>query len=325
MSQLAHLSSTALFHPTWTLLLETRFVNNQTEYLLATIELDSRNIQIWNLNTEEITRTLHTMDVDSVLFHPDHKTLISYSREPGTLTLWDIQSGNEIYEYYLDTDNYNGKQISVSQDGLRIALFSFPYNLSTTQLSELNLQNGQKNNAYYDFPLYGETLPPHIYSPEGSLIAITYSGDNKLHLINLANRNDTILQFPYENKDEVIQAEAIISTVTMDSSEKYVVGGAINGDIYIWNVSDGTLIKSFKAHKTQRADGWVGGIKILEFSPLSNLLLSVGYDDSTKLWNATTGVLLKEIKSCHHFGGFTQDGRYLVTVGKNGIEIWGIP
>jgi hypothetical protein len=52
--------------------------------------------------------------------------------------------------------------------------------------------------------------------------------------------------------------------------------------------------------------------------------LSVGYDGFTKLWNIPSGDLLKEIKTCHHFGGFTQDGRYLVTIGRNGVEKWGL-
>jgi WD40 repeat protein len=306
--------------------LGTRFINGQTEYLLASIGHDNQNIQIWNLGTEKIVQTLNKVNADSLLFHPDQKTIISLSLQPGALTLWDIESGDQKYKFSLHSDHFNDEHLSISQDGLNIALFSIPYNSINFHISEFNLQIEQIIDADYDFSLSdAQTLPPHTYSPKGSLIVVGYGHDDKLHLINLTNQKDAILQFPFPSHSEALLAEAIISTISIDSNENYIAGGSINGDIYIWNFANGTLLKSFKAHNIQITDGWRGGIKILEFSPSSNLLLSVGYADSTKLWNADTGVLLKEIKTCHDFGGFTQDGRYLAASGKNGIEVWGIP
>ena len=304
--------------------LETRFVNGQTEYLLASKDHASQNVQVWNLGVKKVIQTFNDVDVDSVLFHPDQRTLISFfSNEPEKLTLWNIQSGNQ-QQFVIDTKRYYDDRISVSQDGLNIALFTARYE-TDFRITEFNLQTNQISDTDYDFPLYYETPPPRIYSPKGNLVAVTYGYDDKLHFLDLTNHKDTILQFPFSSRDEVFLSEAIISTISISSNEKYVAGGAINGDVYIWDVADGTLLKSFEAHKLSRTDGWVGGVKILEFSPESNLLVSVGYDGFTKLWNTNAGVLLKEINTCHHFGGFTQDGRYLVTVGKKGIEIWGIP
>jgi WD40 repeat protein len=75
--------------------LGSRLVNGQTEYLLALTDLESQNINLWNLATKENIQTFDSNDVDSVLFHPDNQTLISFSRyEPGRLTLWDIQDRN---------------------------------------------------------------------------------------------------------------------------------------------------------------------------------------------------------------------------------------
>jgi WD40 repeat protein len=53
------------------------------------------------------------------------------------------------------------------------------------------------------------------------------------------------------------------------------------------------------------------------------LLVSVGYRGNTKLWNVETGVMLQSLDVCC-YGGFTSDGRYLVTVGRNDIRLWGI-
>ena len=306
--------------------LETRFINGQVEYLLARTDFENRNIQIWDLEKEVDLQTFKIENVDSVVFSPDRRTLISFHRYgSGTLTLWDIESGNLKREVVIEPNHYYGERIIISQDGSRIAVFSCLYNAVDCRVSEFNLQTNQVSYADYFFPLYGETPPPYIYSPSGNLVSITYNNDNKLHFLDLTNHKDTILEFPFSNLNEIAMAEAVFSTMAVSSNETYIAGGAENGDIYLWDSAVGTLLKILKAHTTQRGDGWSGAIQILEFSPKSNLLLSVGYDGFTKLWDAKTGILAKEINTCHHCGGFTQDGRYLVTVGGKGIEVWGIP
>jgi len=311
--------------------IETRSVKGQAQYLLALMNLNQdfviQNIQLWDLATQKNIQTFDTNEIDSVLFHPDNRTLVSFFRyEPGRLILWDIQNGNQRQEFHLESNHYYGERISISQDGLRIAFFSCSPNAVNCQVSEFNLQTNKISSTNYIFPLYGDIpLPPFTYSARGNLVAITYNSDNKLHFLDLTNHEDTILEFPFSTLNDVGLAEAEFETLAVSSNERYVVGGALNGDIYLWNAVDGTLLKVFKAHTTQRSDGWLGAIKILEFSPESNLLLSVGYDGFTKLWNTNARVLLKEMNTCEHFGGFTQDGRYLVTVGKKGIELWGIP
>ena len=304
--------------------LETRLVNGQLEYLLASKDRENNNILIWNIETRTITQILIETDSNSVLFSPDQKTLITFSNsDTSTLILWDIQSGSQQITYKLN--GYYDDRISISQDGLRIGLFSGNSYVEDWQISEFNLQTNQINDTDYDFPLYRETPPPHVYSSKGNLVAVTYAKDDKLQLLDLTNNKDTVLQFPFRNLEEVGLAEAFVSTLSVSANEKYVAGGTLGGDIYIWSFADGSLLRVFKAHETNMADGWIGGVKILEFSPESNLLLSVGYDGFTKLWVTGEDNALKEIDTCHTFGGFTQDGRYLVLVGKNGVEIWGIP
>jgi WD40 repeat protein len=305
----------------------TRLINSQTEYLLANKDRDNQNIQVWDLEAQKIIQTISDINSNIISFHPDQRTIISFfANETAQLILWDIQSGKQQQQYILDrTRLYDDRYMSVSRDGLNIALFTVRDYGVDFRITEFNLQTNQINNADYEFPLYYETPPPHIYSPTGKLIAVTYGIDEKLHLLDLTDQKDVILEFPFTKLIDAVMAEAIISRISISSSEKYLAGSALNGDIYLWDVTNGALLRSFKAHTTQRTDGWVGGVKILEFSPESNLLVSVGYDSFTRLWDTNAGVLLMEINTCHHFGGFTQDGRYLVTVGKKGTELWGIP
>lgn len=307
--------------------IQTVLRNEKIEYMLADKYLNFRKdkVEIWNLETQTIVQSFSSVDIDNILFHPDQNSLISSTRnEKLTLKLWNIESGNELFSFFLE-GGYAAERIIVSPDGLKIALFSGRGDGSGFRVNELNLQTNRVSDFYYDLPFYYDVVPPYLYSAKGNVFAVTYAKDEKLYLINLSNEKEMVLEFPFHSRDDVFDAEAIISTLAIAPDEMRLVGGGLNGSIYIWNIEKGNLIKPINAHTPNRVDGWVGGVKILEFSPQSNLLLSVGYDDFTKLWDGKTGNLLKEIKGCHHFGGFTQDGRYLVLAGKSGIELWGIP
>lgn len=307
--------------------LTTRIINGQTKYLLANKDRESQKIQIWDIETENVIQTITDINSNIISFHPDQRTLITFfANETAYLTLWDIQSGKQLQQYTLDKNRlYDDRFFRINQNGSSIALFTLQDYGIDFRITEFNLQKNQINNSYYEFPLYLETAPAYTYSPTGRLIAVTYGFDEKLHFLDLTNHIDVILEFPFTKLIDAVMDEAIISEIAINSNEQYLAGSAVNGDIYLWNITDGKLLRSFEAHTTQRTDGWVGGIKVLEFSPESYLLISVGYDGFTKLWDTNTGALLKAINNCHHFGGFTQDGRYLVTVGEKGIEIWGLP
>jgi WD40 repeat protein len=317
--------------------LETRSVNGKTEYLLASS--DYNDVQVWDLEKETKIQTLPNVDADSILFYPDQKTLVTFfAHDLSKLTLWDIQTGNQRQQFVFDADylrtgvSYDG-QISVSRDGLNVALFVATqketfmemFKIERFRIEEFNLQTKQMRDTGYDLPIYYEVLPPYVYSPKGNLVSVTYGYDDRLHFLDLTNHKDTVLQLPFLTFDEALSSGAVIATISIDSSETYVAGGAHNGNIYVWDTADGVLLQSFKAHQTGLSSGWIDGVDSLEFSPESNLLVSVGYDNFTKLWDANTGVLLKEINTCHRFVGFTQDGRYLVMIGEKGIEVWGIP
>lgn len=301
--------------------ISTRLKNGKIEYLLANNDYEVNQIEIWNLETEEVLRTISMEGVNNVLFSPDQTSLITFSNtnSVGKISILDIESEAERQSFAFKPDYYYDERINLSKDGIKISFFSF------SRVFEFNIQTATETNAFYDFPLYREQPPPRIYSPSGNLLSITYGFDDKLHLLDLTNQKDSILEFPFENLTDVVMEEEILETMALSSNEKYLVGGTLGGNIYVWNVSTGVLLYKIHAHTSDISDGWIGGIKILQFSPESNLLLSVGYAGYTKLWDVSTGVLLKQIETCHHFGGFTEDGRYLVTVGKNGIELWGIP
>lgn len=300
-----------------------RTTDEKTQYLLAIGNGETGDIKIWDLETKKVVQSF-TDAGNSFVFHPDQQRLISitpaFDQSP-TLKLWDVQSGKILQDFKFAENRFG--PIKVSPNGLNLALFT-AYGEENWKISELNLQTSKIKDMKYDFPLFWETVPPYIYTSKGDLLSITYAHDEKLHLLNLSNNSDTELQIPFASLSEVDQAEAIISTMAINSNGSYIAGGAKNGNIYIWDTINGNLIQTIAAHEPSRTDGWLGGIKILEFSPETNLLVSVGYDGFTKFWNAKTGTLLRKLNICY-FAGFTPDGRYLAAIGKDGIQLWEIP
>jgi len=322
-------SDSCIISPDLDSALKVQVVDGNTQYLLANKELESQVINIWDIETEKIIQTFDGLDIDSIFFHPDKNTLVTFAnREKSVISFWDITNGNLRNKFVLNRKNiYYDDFLSISPDGLHASTFSGYGNYLDIRVSVFNFQSGVFENKDYVFALFSEegTTSTQFYSPNGNLVAIVNGVDNKLHFLDLTNNKDILLEFPFENFDEIVFAGAVFSKASMSWDEKYIVSGALNGEIYVWSTTDGSLLATIKAHQTKGTDGWGGGIKNLEFSPESHLLLSVGYDGFTRLWNIPSGDLLKEIKTCHHFGGFTQNGRYLITIGKNGIEKWGIP
>ena len=114
-----------------------------------------------------------------------------------------------------------------------------------------------------------------------------------------------------------------LETFAISDDDKYLTFGNATG-IYVWNSSAQKQLYHFEQHEWRGGDGWIGSIKSLMFNPKSNLLVSVGWDQTTRLWNVKAGVELRTLNVCCS-ASFTPDGRYLVTAGDGVMRVWGIP
>jgi WD40 repeat protein len=289
----------------------------------------SGEIKIWDVETLVVLQTIPVQErMSSLLFHQDQRTLVSYSYyDPDVVSLWDVQTGQLSHRF--DLGGIRGQYLALSPDGLSVAFFS-RITSADFRVSEFNLQTALLKNTRYSFTFYMDTAPPFSYTADGDLLVLSYARDNKLHLLDLTNNTDLVLPFPFSDLEEMVMAFANIEAMAISLDGKYVAGGGVNGTIYIWDKSTRTLMHQIDAHEIQITDGWMGGIRIMEFSPNSYLLVSVGYDGVVQLWDAKSGRLLRQLLStCNHIGscyaGFTPDGRYLVTAGDGVIRVWGLP
>jgi WD40 repeat protein len=86
----------------------------------------------------------------------------------------------------------------------------------------------------------------------------------------------------------------------------------------LWKVADGTVTGPLAEH--------TGEIDSLVFSPDGSLLVTVGFDGSVRLWDATTGRPIGpaftgpdgEVTSV----AFSPDGTTLATASDSGVRLW---
>lgn len=94
-----------------------------------------------------------------------------------------------------------------------------------------------------------------------------------------------------------------------------------NGEIYLWNASDGQPQVICQGHNS-----WIWKIA---FSPLNTMLASCGQDHTVKLWDTKTGDCLSTLLS--HTGivtaiAFSPDGQTLASTGYDRtIKLWHLP
>lgn len=284
------------------------------ERYLGAVEHPDGQISLIDLISNEKIRTLK-MDccqIAGFAFAPDRRTVATMGDR--TLQVWELSSGQVIYEVKFNQD-FDGP-IAYSLDGSKIFLTSsigryiLEYDFQTREMLKAN-------GFSYQYS-YGDLFSADNYrfNALGNLVLWNYNDSNLLFTDVTAEESITI---PFESTSDLDFPE----TFVISPDDKYLVIGRYAG-LSVWDSQTERILFQLNGHETRGGDGWSGSIKSLMFSPQSNLLVSVGWDGTTRLWNVTSGVELRILNVCCS-ASITPDGRYLVTAGDGVIRVWGIP
>jgi len=136
-------------------------------------------------------------------------------------------------------------------------------------------------------------------------------------------RGEVLQEFKMEDvktKEVRPDENEYISALAISPDGEIVATGTLKGFIYLWRVSDGSVINTAQAHD--------GAVWDLIFSSDGEMLASSSSDNSIKLWQVTTWNLSHTIEtSCEVFGlAITPDGNKLASsfdcMSEEGIKIW---
>ncbi|MBR8833799.1 MAG: pentapeptide repeat-containing protein [Stigonema ocellatum SAG 48.90 = DSM 106950] len=135
--------------------------------------------------------------------------------------------------------------------------------------------------------------------------------------VNLHNAN-----FAHANLEKCIFTETLggIHSLAFNPDGKVLATGDTNGEIRLYQVTDGKQLLSFKAHK--------GFVWPITFSPDGHVLASGSDDSIVKLWDTKTGLCLASLQG--HSGSiwsvaFSLDGHLLASSSEDQtVKLWDV-
>jgi WD40 repeat protein len=144
------------------------------------------------------------------------------------------------------------------------------------------------------------------FSPAGNLIA---SG----------SVDSTVKIYDYHgNIIHNLQHPAGVTSLNFNHDGSHIITGSYDAVVRLWDVTNGTLIKTFKGH--------TGTVWSVAFSPDGKTIASCSEDKTIKLWDAETGTCIKIMKG-HALNiwsiKFTPDGSKIISGSfDKTIKIW---
>ena len=302
--------------------------------------------------------TGHTEEVTVVAFSPDGKKLASVSgfHFPGTLKLWDVETGQNIDTFQVQEGSTDS--ISFSPDGKILAWADRLWDVDTGQ--------------QLDIPL-DRTLFEVVFSPDGKILAgtgistveRTRAGVIKFYEVETGRLINTLTATQRTKWNE---SSKRVSSIAFSSDGRLLASGsADDGTIKLWDVETEQNIATFTEKPeegssmlcvalspdgTKLAVGSAAGIKLLEvptgehiytrqhidvgklefpayifsvaFSPDGTKLASASWD-SVKLWEVETGKNLTTLRG--HIRvvdslAFSPDGLTLASNSVDGVQVW---
>jgi len=222
------------------------------------------SIQIWNLRTGELLRTIPKSADDGkyIAISPDGQTLASSANE--TIKLWNLQTGTLIRT--LDVQVSGVDSIVFSQDGQTLASTGFD--------GTIKLWNPRTGDLI-------RTLEGQV----GSLDSIAISPDGQTLVSGISNGEFGSIATWNVRTGKLIHTfnpPDAVDKMVISPDGKTLASGSWNsktGTIRIWNLETGKLVRTMRAHRSV--------VDSLTFSPDGKTLASGSLDQTIKIWRVS--------------------------------------
>jgi WD40 repeat protein len=232
----------------------------------------------------------HSVDIDSISFSPDGKTIATASQD--IVKLWNLE-GRELRTFKGHRSTVSS--VSFSPDGKLIATGSHDGTIKLWNLEGRELRT---------FKGHSHWISSVSFSPDGKTIASGGVLDKTVKLWNLEGRE--LRTFKGHSH--------WISSVSFSPNGKTIASASLDKTIKLWSVK-GRELRTLKGHRDQ--------VNSISFSPDGKTIASTSNDDTIKLWNLE-GRELQTFKGGSSSISFSPDGKTIASASAYGIKLWNL-
>ena len=224
----------------------------------------------------------------------------------GTLTLWDVSAGQQVYEWRFEPNGDTNPFLAFSPDGALFACAAGAeisvYELSSRQrIARIKMSDETK----------GSVTRCLTFSPDGRQIVANLNWEATCALWDIASRRKMLAL------DIHLEAGRGIRAVAFRPDGRLIAVAGDSGAITIFNAKSGLAVHTLFGH--------VGAVNSLTFSPDGTRLASGGHDKTIRLWDVSDGeevLVLRghsdEIVSL----SFDTRGNWLTSASRREIRVW---
>jgi WD40 repeat protein len=220
----------------------------------------------------------HNLGLNALAVSADGKLLASGGNERWS-RVWNIADGGTVATIdFTGGDGYHNESLAFSPDARRLALGT-----SRSEVRVVELPSGKELYSKADPEETGFILGL-TFSPDGATIA-SVGGTGKIRLLDAAT-GGTIRSF-----EDKASGEKASSAVVFSQDGKRLWSGSEDGTITLWNVSDGSVVRTLPGHT-----GYVTSLLL----GLHGTLISSSRDSTVKVWDAASGEPLATLVAFDH-------------------------
>lgn len=254
-----------------------------------------------------------TESVECAVFSPDEKTIASGAKKGWDIILWDVKSGEKIWE---DTADEEIEVVNFTQDG--------KFLVSGGEDKKLRIWDVKTGEQVMEIDnLAGFDAMDVAHS--GHLLA---GGDEAGQILLYDTRTWETLDLVQQGPDELTGAKkgvhADVNQLHFSKDDKWLLSAGRNSEVKLWKVTDDHKLKHERTYT-----GHTGSTKSVRLSPDGKYVAAgAGDGNGVRIWDFETGVLVDHIPGTGMIMEtieFTPNGEYLFTGGNEGEGKTGAP
>ncbi|MBL7738648.1 MAG: caspase family protein [Chitinophagaceae bacterium] len=297
--------------------------------LAVTNGVEEKNVKIWETSTGNLIKTIdaHAEKISSVSFSPDGKYLLTTGHDQNA-RIWDVGTGTLYHSIYYRFNNWIEKGF-FSSDGKRILLISDDamelHDLSSKKLirplldtTSFYVTQNKFRNRYrffdYDMSYDGRFT---ITANSDSSIKLWDNGSGKIlgkvkdnqapfHQCSFSRNGEKLLAVTRNGttiwetnklkqiRSRTAEKNSVWYSLFHPDGQKVLTISAepvtLKAMLELWDIKTGAVIQSYKLPGDSLVVSAV-------FNREGNLLLTMGADGVTRLWETQTGKLLRTVSA----------------------------